>query len=699
MKKGLFILLCLLSQTAYCQPSILWDKEYGGSRQDVLNVLLPTTEGGFMLAGHSRSIVGYEKTVPPRGEEDYWIIKIDSLGEIVWDTAYGGSLPDKLQAMIAVPGGGWLLGGTSVSPAGGDKSEKNFDKKGDYWVVRIDEAGNKLWDKTFGGSAEDDLYALAVTASGGFLIGGSSGSPADGNKTAPNLGVNGVINYWVVCVDSSGNKLWDKAYGGDGFEDLRAMVPSPDGGFLLGGGAWYGLPNGDFSEANRGLWDYWLLRIDSAGNKVWDKTYGGKDDDILYLITPLDNGDYLLGGTSKSDIGFEKSENSRGIKNNDFWLIRIDSTGNLLWDKTFGGNGGEELRAITPVLGGGFLLAGYTTSTGTGKDDVSTPTHGYRDYWVMCMDKNRRKVWDKTIGGADHDYLLGAAMTEDGGHLLAGWSQSNKSGDKSEDCREVLSLPDYWLVRLSADSSLMTIHTQAPDRPSYCQGDTLSISFSVDTVFASDNTFKVLLSDPVKAFSKPLIIGTVNSVKDTTIRAVLPSNLSPGTHYRIQIVSTNPEGEGRRLPLSVNALPSKPVLSHNGDTLVSSATSGNQWYNGKGLIPGATSDTFVPKTNDIYYVVVTQGHCSSNSDTVEFTSRTPHVPALATLYPNPADETIAINSAQAADAEVLRLDGTRVWQGQIPVLLSVSQWAEGVYMCRIRTADGRTATLKLFVVH
>ena len=168
--------------------------------------------------------------------------------------------------------------------------------------LRIDAQGNKLWDKTYGGTSGDVLYSMVAAPDGGFLLGGYSASDAGFEKSEDERGRR---DYWVARIDAQGNKLWDKTYGGTGIDEFTSIVATPDGGFLLGG---WSFSDAGFekSEDARGNTDYWVARIDAQGAKLWDKTYGGTSNDLLHSIVAAADGGFLLGGYSESRRGLRE---------------------------------------------------------------------------------------------------------------------------------------------------------------------------------------------------------------------------------------------------------------------------------------------------------------------------------------------------------------------------------------------------------
>lgn len=400
-----------------------WDKTFGGPADDYLRAVVATPDGGYLTGGIS--FQGGEGGGGESNEDwyDYKIMKVDKDGNKEWDKVYEGNDYDFLYAIVNSPTGGYLLAGYSTSGIGGDKSEESRGRH-DYWVIKIDKDGNKEWDKTFGGNDVDLLYSVVTTPDGGYLLGGTSSSDAGGYKSEGQLGLG---DYWVIKIDAEGNKQWDKTFGGSNFEEFKSIINTADGGFLLGGSSQSGV-NKDKSEPTRGFYDYWIIKIDQDGNKVWDKAFGGSNlDKISTMIATSDDG-YLLGGESYSQIGGDKSERQRGA--NDYWLVKMDLEGNKIWDKTYGGTGSDGLSAVTATTDNGFILGGYS---GSGiSEDKSEASKGEYDYWIIKVDDSGNKQSDITYGGNRTDNLVTIVATQDNGYLLGGDSFSGAGGDKSD---------------------------------------------------------------------------------------------------------------------------------------------------------------------------------------------------------------------------------------------------------------------------
>jgi hypothetical protein len=319
------MLLVLLLWSAWA-PAALgqtkdWDKTYGGSHNDALTVVRPTSDGGYILGGSSLSGDNGDKSHANQGicdasfcTNDYWVIKLDSAGNKVWDKTFGGNRNDFLTGLAQTKDGEYILGGYSSSDISGDKTGRNQGSY-DYWVLKLDSAGNKLWDKTLGGTEADALMALQATSDGGAILGGQSPSPRSEDKSESSKGN---LDYWIVKLDSAGQKEWDKTIGGLERDLLSALHLTSDGGYVLGGYSSSGISS-DKSEAIRGSFDYWVVKVDAAGNKVWDRTYGSSKTDILATVAQTRDGGYIVGGYAPSGESGDKTDDGQG--NNDFGYL------------------------------------------------------------------------------------------------------------------------------------------------------------------------------------------------------------------------------------------------------------------------------------------------------------------------------------------------------------------------------------------
>ncbi|NMH28496.1 T9SS type A sorting domain-containing protein [Flavobacterium silvaticum] len=306
------------------------------------------------------------------------------------------------------------------------------------------------WEKSYGGDNAEYLFDAIPSADYGFILAGSSASGKTGNKTQINQGD---LDYWVWKMDEHGELDWQKSFGGSGMDMLRSIRTTLDGGFILAGSS--DSPKGqDKKEDSRGEKDYWIIKLDAGGGEQWQKTIGGVSGDDLVAIEPTKDGGYLLGGSSESDVKYskdndiigEKHENSRGSL--DYWIIKLDAKGTIIWQKTYGGQFADNLRCLSITSDGGAIIGGYSNSPISG--DKTAQGFGLGDYWIIKINKDGLIEWQKCFGGEADDQLFSIIQTEDGDYIAGGNSFSSASGNKTSSCRNG---SDFWIVKMDPDGN------------------------------------------------------------------------------------------------------------------------------------------------------------------------------------------------------------------------------------------------------
>ncbi len=521
------IILCLSFSLASAQttPQIQWQNTISGYDEDQLHSVIQTADGGYLLGGSSKSddhiSVYGDKTEYGERQFDYWVVKLDGLGNIQWQNTIGGKSDDYLYTVVQTTEGGYLLGGYSSSGISGDKTEASQGSY-DYWVVKLNGSGNIEWQNTIGGSKDDYLHSVIETTSGGYLLGGNSLSGVSGDKTEASLG----SDYWVVKLDNSGNIEWQNTIGGNQGDYLRDVIQTTDGGYLLGGYS-YSDVSGDKTEANEGSNDYWVLKLNGSGNIEWQNTIGGSSMDYLYSVIQTTDGGYLLGGDSDSGISGDKTEdNNGGSFGNDYWVVKLNGSGNIDWQNTIGGSGGDFLYSVIQTTDGGYLLGGDSDSDISGdKIEVSLGVQGWSDYWVVKLDGSGNIEWQNTIGGKKGDYLRSVLQTTDGGYLLGGFSDSNGSKDKTEPNHGATYTSDYWVVKLFAEDSSALCTT-----PSNLSENNITVTSAILQWNA--------VADAIKYVVRYKVGGTSTWVRvNSASPAVIISGLMLDTRYIWQVQS------------------------------------------------------------------------------------------------------------------------------------------------------------------
>jgi len=426
----LIIVFSILSVHAQ-NPNINWQKSYSGTGDNVLDKIIETRDLGYIIVGLSVNIglQGWHAR----------ITRIDSSLEIAWekDLPEGTQLYDVQQTSD----NGYLVGGV-------EKTGEYFTES--YHILKMDENGNEQWRKTFAGDRFDFLISLEETADGGYILGGHSNSLISGDKTEVNYGR---FDYWIIKLDSVGNIEWQKTLGGDEDDLLKAISQTSDGGYIVAGTSESGI-SGVKTEASRGDKDYWIVKIDATGDILWQKTIGGDDTDEIADMKVTRWGGYILTGTSKSNISGEKTQNSEGL--NDYWVVKLNAAGAIVWQKTLGGSDEDIATSIIQTVDNGYLVGGYSKSDISG--DKSQDSRGGRDYWVIKLDVSGNILWQSTLGGDESDYLTHVEQNIDGSVLFGGHSYSDISGDKTVPGH--IGISSYWVINYANILGIENFNTQ-----------------------------------------------------------------------------------------------------------------------------------------------------------------------------------------------------------------------------------------------
>ena len=645
-----------------------WDYRYGGTDDDKLTWFLQTPDGGYILVGQSSSVISGDKSQTTKGGVDYWIVKIDAAGIKQWDKDIGGTSTDFLNAVALTSDGGYILGGCSWSGIGGDKTQA-MHGNGDYWIVKTDSLGTVQWDKDFGGTGLDDLYSIQQTSDGGYILGGRSGSGIGGDKTQATQGYD---DYWIVKTDSLGIKQWDKDFGGDTTEFFYSIQQTSDGGYILGGYSHSGI-GGDKTQASQGGRDYWMVKTDPLGIKQWDKDFGGAEMDWFFGLTQTRDDGYILAGSSYSGISGDKTEPVWGI--DDFWIVKTDASGNKQWDKDYGGLDIDDYMGnISQTDDGGYLFSGNSYS-GIG-GDKSESNLGNSQAWVLKTDSLGVKQWDKTLHTIPDGKLRAYCIqTKEGCYAIAKPSYGSAAGDKTQ-THWGISGSDYWIIKL-CDS----IH--AP----------VSAFTSANHLCEGTCTNFLNLSYYATSYQWNFPGGTPD-----TSTAINPTNICyvNSGQYDVQLIAINANGSDTLLLSNYITVYPQPIpqsIIQYGDTLFAIAgASSYQWYYNNSIINGATGYFYVAVQSGDYNVVATDANgceveavlfnviagVQSSMKGVEFL-----------LSPNPVKDVLVVRSQLLAGAEieitVYNFLGVKIYTSTLnkkPETINVEAFPPGIYFVK-----------------
>lgn len=468
-------LLFVLNLTAQ-SPEIEWQKTIGGNSDDYLFAMDNTNDGGYILAGYSNSNISGDKTKDTIGLDDYWLIKLNASGDIEWQKTFGGFAFDQLVSVQQTSDGGYILGGHSSSPISGNKTVGNEGFL-DYWLVKLNAIGKIMWQKNIGSDKFDYIATVFQTEDGGYFAAGRSLGGISGDKTQP---LQGDFDYWVVKLNASGDIQWDKTYGGNKEDYLSSAAQTSDGGYILGGSSKSTI-SGVKTEELVGVGDFWIIKIDAMGNIQWQNVIGSNTKDKLNTIQQTTDGGFIVGGYSKGSIYGDKTENSM---TNDYWVLKLNSIGEIIWQNTIEGFYWDELNAIEPTMDGGYILGGASDSPAFA--DKSDENFGSFDYWIVKINSVGIIEWNKSFGGAEFDYLTALKLTDDGGFILAGYSNSDSSGNKVENSKGGY---DYWVIKLAATAPFVCDPVSSDGHTIYLTPSKAKIIWS-PVAEANDYTFQ-----------------------------------------------------------------------------------------------------------------------------------------------------------------------------------------------------------------
>jgi hypothetical protein len=415
------------------QPTIKWQTCLGGSGGEEGHSIQQTTDGGYIVAGLSTSNDG--DVSGGHGASDFWVVKLDSAGQIEWQRPLGGSKSDAAYFMCLTSDGGCLVAGSTYSNDG-----DVLDNKGDadYWVVKLTENGTLEWQRSFGGTGEDRAYSALQTTDGAFMVVGQAKS-TDGDIST-NLGFS---DFWLLKLSSTGEMIWERSYGGSSSETPYIIKQTSDGGFVIAGET---LSNDGDASGNNGSVDCWVLKIDALGNIEWQNALGGIGIDFFNDIVQTTDGGYAAIGAVASGNTGDITGHHGGF---DVWVVKLDTSGELEWQKTIGGSKSDWGQVITQTSDYGFVIGADTRST---DGDASNHSSESQDWWILKLDASGEIQWNKILGGGKIEICGSLQQTTDSGFIIAGQTYSN-DGDVSG----FHGLTDIWVVKLSPETTSSTL--------------------------------------------------------------------------------------------------------------------------------------------------------------------------------------------------------------------------------------------------
>lgn len=428
MKRALYIILigCCLS----CSKKSVFDENepdiflneldfattFGGSKNDVFQSVVSTSDGGYATLGYTQSN-NFDITTKTNEDFDFLLMRFSADDSLLWSKTFGGSDDDRGADIISTSDGGFLLFGFSKSTDG--DATLNAGNQ-DFWAIKVDVNGNILWEKSFGFSGADVGYSVIQTSDNGYLITGEldvTSSGGQGNSKSAQRHAGG--DFWVIKLTSTGEKEWSRYFGGSFTDTPFDVVETLDNSYVIVGSS----DSNDVDIKNNiGAYDFWVIKIAVDGSLIWEKNFGGTEIDEARGITTSDDGNIIIVGDTRSSDANVSINNGAA----DVWIIKIDLNGNLIWEKTIGGTSFDVARSVSKTQDGGFLISGSSRSLDNGFSN-----NGQNDGLLLKIDNSGNLIWQKTIGGSETDFLYDAIELTNHKIIAVGESASN-DGDLTE---------------------------------------------------------------------------------------------------------------------------------------------------------------------------------------------------------------------------------------------------------------------------
>ncbi|MFZ1333332.1 MAG: T9SS type A sorting domain-containing protein [Flavobacteriales bacterium] len=463
-------LLALLSTFLTAQPVIEWQRSMGGSDVDQAYSVQQTNDGGFIVGGVTSSTDGDITEV--HGDGDYWVVKFSSSGQMEWQHSYGGSGYDALDEIFQTSDGGFIAAGNSSS-SDGDVTMNHGGR--DFWVIKLSETGSIEWERSYGGSGDDWFHSLTFTDNGYVLSGGTGSNDGD-------LVFGGAVSlggYWVLELNSIGDIIWQKSYGG---WNAQSVQQTSDGGFIVGGDR---MVSGNVT-------DFWVLKLNNTGELEWDASFGYAGADQLRRVRQTQDGGYAI-------LGYVYEGTSNGFYGVcDGWIIKLNAGGELEWDRPLGGTDADYTYDMQLTNDGGYICIGITSSLDL--DCIGNEADG--SLWVLKLDATGEPEWSNFMGGSAYDFGFAVQQTTDQGFIVAGDSQSS-DGDHIVNQGGA----DLWVVKLSPENVGVTENEEL-------------VSFQI---------FPNPASDQITLTMENGITGSSYSIRDQMGRTVMIGSLSAHT--------------------------------------------------------------------------------------------------------------------------------------------------------------------------
>ena len=429
------------------QPNIQWQHCDGGTDFEIATCVETTLDGGYIISGITNSNDG--DISGNHGSYDISVIKVDYAGSMQWQKCLGGTdseigaSPIMKSIVLQNLDSGFLVVGSTYSNDGDVSGNHSLPGYTDFWVVKLDLAGSIIWQNCYGGSYSEVAFSAIQDHNGDYLIAGFTDSN-DGDVSGKHDTLNGSghSDVWVIKINLTGDLIWQKCYGGTNKDEGHSIIPTGPGGYAVSGTT--GSIDGDVTGNHGWTYDYWILILDSISNLVWQNCFGGHlNNQFNYVMDKASNGGFLLSGYTMYDIDDVSGFHGVPGGNSDNWTVMTDSLGNLMHQRCLGGLGSETGYCITQTFDGGNVVSGFTSSN---DGDVNGNHSSFEDLWIAKLDTSFNIQWQKCLGGSSDENSSSILQSSDSGFIICGTTLSNNG-----DVQGNHGGSDMWLVKLSPD--------------------------------------------------------------------------------------------------------------------------------------------------------------------------------------------------------------------------------------------------------
>lgn len=364
------------------EPVITWTRAFGSNQIEQGQSVALTSDGGYLIAGYTQNMTP--------GSADFCLLATDAKGDSLWSRVWGNSAEDIGMSIVADGSGGYLLVGMTESEATG------IDE---IYMARIDGAGGTVWEKTLSPGERQWAMSVAKTNDSGFVLAGGLYTSDPHHRSWA----------YLVRINSQGDTLWTRKYAKASAEVATSVISVRDGGYVLAGASSNGY--------NR--YDGYLVKTDAIGDTVWTRTFGGAEEDIVNSVTETVDGSYVAVGHTVSS----------GAGSKDIWVVKFSSTGELIWERTFGEANWDHGRSVAATPDGGCIVVGTLFSNG-------------REVYLIKLDAAGDSLWTQLHGVSGGEFGMAVALTPDGGYIVAGVTHSPEIGHNT--------YADIYLIKTDA---------------------------------------------------------------------------------------------------------------------------------------------------------------------------------------------------------------------------------------------------------